>query len=179
MERTEQKAVVLEIMNQLVEHDSWCGETHIQKCAYLIQEGLGLPTQFEFVLYKFGPFSFDLRDLLGEMRADMLIDLRVRHSQYRPTLSPSHSGTRLLERHDSVVDPHKKTIALVTAKFGDCNVSELERIGTALHVRKESQRNLVQQARRLTELKPHVGYAAALEAVKEVDDFLNAGTQAC
>ena len=45
------------------------GGTHIQKAAYLLQELLGVPSGFKFVLYKHGPFSFELRDSLNRLEA--------------------------------------------------------------------------------------------------------------
>ncbi len=161
-------------MEGLRSQDSWCGETHIQKCVYLIQEALELPTGFEYMLYKYGPYSFDLRDLLGEMRADLLIDKEARPYPYGPTLKPSPSGLRLMGQYEATIAPHRDAIGRVADKFGKRGVSDLERIGTALYVTKEKELSPTERARQLTRLKPHVSYPAALAAVVEVDDFLSA-----
>ena len=172
MEKTEQTAIVLELMNALYSGGSWCGETHVQKCIYLVQEALGVPSEFEFVLYKYGPYSFDLHDLLGEMRGDLLIDRETRSLRYGPTLKPSASGTNFLRRHASANAPYQKAIQLASEQFGGRGVSELERIGTALYVTREGEKEPRARARRLISLKPHVRYEAALAAVEEVDRLL-------
>ncbi|MCL6557372.1 MAG: hypothetical protein K6U74_00970, partial [Firmicutes bacterium] len=58
------KALLLSLVKAMESQGSWCGETHIQKCSYFLQAMLGVPLGFEFILYKHGPFSFDLRDEL-------------------------------------------------------------------------------------------------------------------
>ena len=117
MEQTEQTAIVLGLVDALRSRHSWCGETHIQKCVYLVQEALQVPTEFEFVLYKYGPYSFDLHDLLGEMRADLLIDRETRPAPYGPTLKPSESGAKLLRGHASTTAPFKAATAMVAERY--------------------------------------------------------------
>ena len=172
MEQTKQAAIILKLMDELRSRRSWCGETHIQKCVYLGQEAFRLATKFEYVLYKYGPYSFDLRDLLGEMRADLLIDREARPYPYGPTLKPSPSGARLLKQYESDMAPYEQAIGLVADRFAQRGVSELEQIGTALFVTRWGQKRAAQRAKRLTQLKPHVSYEAALAAVNEVDDLL-------
>ena len=172
MEQTKQAAIVLELMDVLRSGGSWCGETHVQKCIYLVQEALQVPTQFEFVLYKYGPYSFDLHDLLGEMRADLLIDRETRPAPYGPTLKPSASGANLLRRHASTTAPYRAAVALVAERFGPRRVAELERIGTALYVTRLGAADPAERASRVVELKPHVSYDTALAAVEEVDRLL-------
>ena len=171
MDQTEQTAIVLKLMDSLGSRDSWCGETHIQKCIYLVQESLRATLGFEFVLYKHGPYSFDLHDLLGEMRADLLIDREPRPVPYGPTLKPSKSGIKLLKRHIATTAPYTTVIATVADKFGGRDTSDLERIGTAMYVTRLGDSDPSERARLITKLKPHVSYEAALKAVQEVDEF--------
>ena len=172
MEQTERTAIVLSLMDSLRSQGSWCGETHVQKCVYLIQEAFHVPSGFEFVLYKHGPYSFDLHDLLGEMRADLLIDRETRPAPYGPTLEPSESGAKLLRRHASTTAPHEEAIASVADKFGRRGVTDLERIGTAMYVTRMGDSDPGARARLISELKPHVVYEEARKAVKEVDELL-------
>ena len=67
MTRLEKVAVLLKLLEKLRENGSWCGETHLQKATYMCQQLLSLPTGFDYVLYKHGPFSFDLRGELGAL----------------------------------------------------------------------------------------------------------------
>ena len=68
MDPIKQKAIILKLLDSFKKHGSWCGETHIQKSAYCLKEIAGVPLDYEFILYKNGPFSFDLRDDLFFMQ---------------------------------------------------------------------------------------------------------------
>ena len=77
MERIKNITILLQLIESLRKNGSWCGETHIQKAIYSLQQLKGVPLNFNFVLYKHGPFSFDLRDELTAMRADGLIAFKI------------------------------------------------------------------------------------------------------
>ena len=73
------KTVLLtHLIEGLCERGNWCGETHVQKTAFFVQELMGVPMEFRFILYKHGPFSFDLRDELTALRANGLLGLEPR-----------------------------------------------------------------------------------------------------
>lgn len=87
MERLAREAVLLSLVEKLRQAGSWCGETHVQKATYFLQEVAGVPLGFPFILYKHGPFSFDLRDELTAMRADGFLTLEPR-DPYGASLGP-------------------------------------------------------------------------------------------
>jgi hypothetical protein len=60
MNRLQRAVVLLSLLERLKERGSWCGETHLQKSAYFLQDMLSAPLGFDFILYKHGPFAFDL-----------------------------------------------------------------------------------------------------------------------
>ena len=64
LDRVRNGVVITRLIETLRERGSWCGETHVQKAAFFLQELMEVPTRFHFILYKHGPFSFDLRDEL-------------------------------------------------------------------------------------------------------------------
>ena len=70
-------AVILKLIDSLWDKGKWCGQTHIQKAAYFLQEFFEVPLGFRFIMYKFAPFSFELRDELTALRADKFLTLRV------------------------------------------------------------------------------------------------------
>ena len=173
MDKPEQVAFVLNLMTALSEEESWCGETHIQKCFYLLQEALDVPTAFTFVLYKHGPYSFDLHDLLGEIRSAMMIEREVRPAPYGPTLRLSSSGNNWLKRNSQFTSRHQEEIGLVAQRYGEKGVAKLERIGTAMYVTLEhNDAPPSWRANEVTSLKPHVKFEDALEAVQDVDELL-------
>lgn len=170
MERLERAAVIAELIDRLHEHGSWCGETHVQKAMYLLQELTGHEVGFEFILYKHGPFSFDLRDELTAMRADYLLELEVYRPDYGPTLKPTSNLETLSRRYRQVVNAARPAIEFIGQRVGDKRVVELERLGTALYVRRKhrGEDDPSVLARKIVEIKPHISEREALDAVETV-----------
>jgi hypothetical protein len=95
MNRLDNASLIVALTEKLREHQSWAGETHLQKAAYILRRVLGVPLEFRFILYKHGPFSFDLRDEIGWMRANRLLEWEVRSNSYGPSLRAGHLSTTL------------------------------------------------------------------------------------
>ena len=174
MNRLQQDAVLLVLADELRKNGSWCGETHLQKATYCMQELLKVPTGFSFILYKHGPFSFDLRDELTAMRADGLLELRAQ-SPYGPSLVPTERSIQLRERFSKTVGRYEKQITFVAENLGGENVAGLEKLATALYVTLEGNLESVNaRARRIHDLKPHVSIDEASKAVQTVDAIAKA-----
>jgi uncharacterized protein YwgA len=176
MNETQAKVVLTALIESLRERGSWCGETHVQKNAYFLKELLGVPFEYDFILYKHGPFSFELRDELTGMRADGLLELEARPYPYGPSLVATDVSLSLEERFPKTLATYKDAIDFVTDHLGSQGVVPLERLATALMVTRETKEELTvdERARRLTALKPHVSIDAARRAVEEVDSMVAA-----
>lgn len=173
MERFAQQAILLRLLDIMKTKGSWCGETHVQKCAYFLKEGLRIPLDIEFILYKHGPFSFGLHELLGGMRGNYLIDVESR-SPYGASLIVSDPGRNLIERFPKATSRYEEQMSFVGEHLAGRSVADLERLGTALYVKLESPgASIPTRAGRLTELKPHVSAEQAEQAVREVDALLD------
>jgi uncharacterized protein YwgA len=168
MKRLQRDAVLLSLIKEMRARGSWCGETHIQKATYFLQELLGIPMGLEFILYKHGPFSFDLSDEITAMRADALIQYQTREP-YGPSLFPTEESQEFLLQYPKTLKNYAKEIQFVAEKIGTLGVAELERLATALYVtfNENGQRTSLED--RITELKPHIKIDEAREAVKNVD----------
>jgi uncharacterized protein YwgA len=171
MNRLQKAALLTELADCLARNGSWCGETHLQKATYFLQTLLEVPLGFDFILYKHGPYSFELGDELTALQADYLLEMRVKSSGYGPSLLPTDTSTGLRQRHPITVGKYARAIEFVAAAFGEKGVAQLERLSTALYVSHELRMTAAAEdrARRLNELKPHVTLEQAREAVKEVD----------
>jgi uncharacterized protein YwgA len=84
MNRLEKASILLSLTERLKEQGSWAGETHVQKATYILTKVLGVPLDFEFILYKHGPFSFDLRNELSALRAEGFMAWEIRGLRYGP-----------------------------------------------------------------------------------------------
>ncbi len=180
MNAKEQSALILDLAVQLRNHGSWTGETHVQKGAYLLQSLLGVPSGFEFVLYKHGPFSFDLRESLNQMEAERFIELREQSYPYGPTIVEGKAAGRLRASTD-VSQRYARPLAFIAGQLGSAKVADLERIATALYVTLERGIVPSERVRRLVALKPHIPVVEATAAFGRLEEIRaaahNAGLQ--
>jgi len=176
MKELQKASIVLTLGKRLRFHGSWTGETHVQKSIYVLQELLRVPTDFEFILYKHGPFSFDLRELLSSMEADNFIRWRPQYP-YGPSMEPAESADQLLRQFPAKPREYTDQIEFVARKLGSHRVAELERLATALYVSHERSRTARERAARICELKPHISVAEAQRAIAELDDLTHEAGQ--
>jgi len=171
MERLQKAAILIELADRLRREGSWCGHTHIQKATYFLQDLLGVPTGYEFILYKHGPYSFDLSEELASLRADYLIEFDHKSPGYGPGLVPTQTSAELRDRYPVTLAKHAREVEFIAHAFGSKGVAELERLATALYVTRElgDSSDAGARAGRLQELKPHVSPADALAAFQELD----------
>jgi hypothetical protein len=177
MASNDQLAVLLDLVVELRNHGSWTGETHVHKATYLLQELLGMPTGFKFVLYKHGPFSFDLRESLEQMEAGRLIELQEQPYPYGPKIAEGALAPRF-RACTQTAQQGKQGVAFISKELGNAGVAELERIATALFVTLDSEIAPEKRVQRLVQLKPHVQLEEAKEAFKRLQEIRNASIQA-
>jgi uncharacterized protein YwgA len=173
MTRNKRQAILAELAARLRRAGSWCGETHIQKAVYLSQELLGVRTGFEFVLYKHGPFSFDLRDALGQMRSEGMLSLEYRPHPYGPSFRvPDDQLVEIERRFPLTLKRFGKRIDFVATQLGPFKVSQLEQLATAMYVLRECPGEPPRvRSSRLRAIKPHVSDEDATWAVQLVDEM--------
>ena len=170
MTAKEKFAVLLQLAVELRKNGSWAGETHVQKATYFLQELLGVPTAFEFVLYKHGPFSFDLRESLNEMEAERLIELKEQRYPFGPKIAEGQAAPRLRASAPSAQN-FEKQIAFISHELSNAGVAELERIAMALFVTLDSAIKPADRAQKLVELKPHVTLPEAKTAFTKLEEI--------
>jgi len=170
MKRLQKAALLTALVEKLREAGSWCGETHVQKATYLLQELLDVPIGFNFIFYKHGPFSFDLRDELTAMRADGFLKLQTRAFPYGPSLVATERSGALQQLYRRTLDRYDKQLGFVAEKVGSKGVSDLEQLTTALYVTLEQLgRDTHERAKRIHELKPHVSVPESRATIEEFD----------
>lgn len=169
-------ARVLAMVQELRSHKSWSGETHLQKAMYFLDKRCGAPTGFDFVLYKHGPYSFDLHDTLSMLFAHCLLEHEI-SPPYGPRIRLTKTGERFLAQHDDLAAGVKPYIAQVAAWFGSKGVSDLEKLATALWVRQESPTaDDADLTERIHDIKPHITTEEARSALLSLDTFAPART---
>ena len=170
MNRMKRAVLLTRLIEELRRRASWCGETHIQKAAYFAQHLAEIPMGYDFILYKHGPFSFDLRDELTALRADGLLKLESQWL-YGARIVPTEQSKHIQSFYPKTLGKYGDRIEFVAGKLGDKGVVDLERLATALYVgaRWKDGASAGERARRVTDLKPHIASEDALDAVEEID----------
>lgn len=164
MSLEEQYSLVLLMMDALSKNGSWCGETHIQKNLFLLENLEEVHTNFAFVLYKHGPYSFELHDAIGDMSSLGFIQSKST-PPYGPKLLVTEKGSALWESHKKALPVTQ--VNKVAREFGSNTVQDLEKKATALLLlKKNSAENLDDIACELHTLKPHIPFQQAREAVQ-------------
>jgi uncharacterized protein YwgA len=150
MNKLQRASLILSLIKALRDRDSWCGETSIQKATYFLQELTGVVLDFDFVLYKYGPYCFDLTDELTAMRANSILALQIRDPRYGPCYVPGELSDALLRCYPKTASQFQREVNFVAEQLGSKGVAELERLATALYVQKKSSvnaRNIVEKRR--------------------------------
>lgn len=172
MKEEQNRAVLITLIDALRAKGSWCGETHIQKAAFFLKTLTGVPIDFDFILYKHGPYSFDLHDELSVMRGFGLVDLEVSYP-YGPRIANTDMGKNLMARFPKMPAQYQRQIRFIAEHLGDKGVVELERLATAYYVTLDHPGSGQDaRARAIVKLKPHINPEAAKLAVQAVDEFI-------
>ena len=165
MKRPDREDLICHLVNAMGEAGSWVGETQIQKSAMFLQELLNVPLGYQFVLYKHGPFSFDLRSELAEMRAGLRLGVEP-HLGYGPSFTLEKWGRVAMERPTEYVDE----IKFVAERISTEASRPVERISTAFFMtNKYPEMSAFEIANNINRLKPHISVNQALLAIKDAE----------
>ena len=173
MDRLRRAALLTRLIERLRRKGSWCGETHMQKATLFLQDLMHVPLGLDFILYKHGPFSFDLRDELTSLRADELIKLEPQRG-YGPRLATTDRSSYIQGLYSKTLEKYDDSISFVSEKLGNRGVTDLERLATALYVTQKliGALSIDERAAKLTALKPHIAQDEAVAAVMEIDQII-------
>jgi len=179
MNKLKRYAVVLLVIEELRRKGSCCGETHIQKTVYFLERLFEGVLDYQFILYKYGPFSFNLRDDLGIMESMGVIKV-VSQPSHSPKIIPSKLAKKVKELFPKTLTCVKEKVEFITDKLASKNVFELETLATSLYVESKLSNNSdLEKAQEITRLKPHVSLREASEKLKEVKQILEDANRLC
>ena len=167
MEVSDRTSLIVKLVKEMRANGSWAGETHIQKCMFFMQEMLQVPMGYDFVLYKHGAYSFELRTDLTSMRVDLQLDVEPRYP-YGPSFTLGQRG----DEYANPASEYDNAVHFVCQELAVMEVRELERLSTALFVKsREVGSDNNQVASRVAKLKPHIPAWSAQEAVEKINDL--------
>jgi uncharacterized protein YwgA len=168
MNDLQRSAIVATLVKECRIRKSFCGETMVQKSVFFLQELLGVPLGFDFQLYIYGPFSFELQRHLSSMMADDMI--AVRSLEYGSTFEPGEQVAYLEKHNATAIAEHHDAVDFVVEHLAGRGVKQLERLATALYFTVTTEGTSVEgRAAKIREVKPHITAEEAQKAVEEVD----------
>lgn len=178
MENNERNAVLVSLLQELRGYKGWGGETHMQKAAFFLERMMGVPLDFDFIIYRYGPFSFDLSEELASMVSDRSIRL-VPEPPYGPHLEPDERARQLQAQFGEKVATYKTAVEFVASELGNLGVAELEPLSTALFVTPATEDGPVadpntveERAAEVVRLKPHINKYKAKSSVRKIDELI-------
>jgi hypothetical protein len=174
MKRLQRVALLIALAGKVQERGGWCGEAHMQKAVYFLQELFSVPMGFDFILYKNSPFSFDLRDELTAMRADGILRIRQNPEYYGPSLEPTEVGIELKRLYPKTLDQYESQLRFVVEHLGARDATLIELLAAALYVAQQEHVLDDPEAwvQRVRKLKPHAGVDEAKSAVGIVAEMI-------
>ena len=160
--------LLLTVIESLHQHGSWTGKTHVQKAMFLLHAAKSMKVPFGFVLYKHGPYSFDIENELAVMKTYAAITSEPALEGYGVIICPGENASWPKERAP-LAPEEESAVERVCAFVRQKNVLQLEKIATAAWIRtQEGIQDSQRVAARLHELKPHVSLDDALQADSEL-----------
>jgi hypothetical protein len=149
------------------------GRTALMKYCYFLKELRGVPLNYHFTLYAYGPFDSNvLADLqYAESLHAVESELEVYSSGYGYKLKPGPKAEQLEERARDFISRYEDDIEAVVDTFGGKPASELEMLSTVVYVDREwaSIRKPVkmkQVVAEVCEVKPHLDKAQVLKGAR-------------
>ncbi len=167
MGQSERRALVCRLVKAMREAGSWTGETHIQKCLYFLQNLMNVPSGYDFILYKHGPYSFELQREMAVMGARFQLDLEPRYP-YGPSVILGPRG----ENDLGLVSQYDTSVEFIAKELSTEVVTSLERLSTAFLVQLRYPDLKAQDvALEINKIKPHIPIPQARESVEEIDEL--------
>jgi uncharacterized protein YwgA len=166
MKESQKLGLLSSIVRKLNEAGSWTGRMHIHKFVYFAQELLALPSDYDFILYQRGPYSFDLDTEIRSLRSIGAVEIRP-----RPPYGPSYSSTGLgevISRLSTVGGETDNRLTALARELGPKQAKELELLATTFYVLRKEHLSGPDVVKRVLSLKPQFLKEQAEEALKEV-----------
>lgn len=139
-------------------HGSWTGRIHIHKHLFITQVLNLAHPPFEYVLYDYGPYSFELDQEIVNLELFGLLSRSYPKAGYGPRYEPTPPGLALAQN----LGPHKgQAVERVAQHLGDKKSQDLELIATCLWFDyKEQVRSVNDIVTHVQQIKPKYAEAA-------------------
>lgn len=166
--------LIVELVRRLNESDSWTGSTHLQKCIFFFQYLFKVPMGYRFVIYHYGPFSFELDEELALLRIRGWLEISPEPGygvHYRP-------GKEAPNIESGTVCNHEDELNIVARLLGGLSVKQVELLATTYYVVNGldgRERDLNTAFQKIHQLKPHFKEGEIEEGYRQLEELIMAG----
>ena len=158
------------LLDALKGKNGWAGMVHLQKGCYIAQRMLGVPLDYKFIQYVYGPYAFDLSDEI------YLINDKFILSQGFPPVSYGVSYD-LYEDIEKYVEANrdnykfKDEINFIAGWFLKKKIGRLEKLAAAYMINeKYPDAGLEERIKKLVGWKPFMTEPEAISCFEDVEE---------
>ena len=125
-------AIMAAVIHQMSQARRDIGKIQLQKLLYFLQNGLGVPLDYRFVMHHYGPYSVQIEDNLSIVRAVGAAQVSVDPEGYGYHITPGETD---ITAWTELVRPHAESISRVVETLGGHDAARLELLATIHFVR--------------------------------------------
>ncbi len=151
------------------------GRTALMKFAYFLKELKGVPLDYRFTLYTYGPFDSRVLDDLSYAEAlEAVVGTLVHFSGgYGYEYSLGTKGDQLKERARDFLAEYEQEITAVVQEFGSKTAGELEMISTIVYIdrsakERESFHSMDELSKKVVGVKPYLDFEDVREETENL-----------
>lgn len=158
------------VIRYLVDRLGDINKTKVQKIMYFLQHAFGVPLDYSYTMYYFGPYSEELNNDLLDMKLQDHLDIKPSPDGYGYHVRP---GSEIIDSLDTKIEPYKGQLDDCLDKFRDFSALYLELLGTLYFV-KHSEDGLTEDeiVKKVKKLKPKFDESAIKEYYEKLESLV-------
>jgi hypothetical protein len=125
----------------LVSAQHRCTDLFVQRAVFLMQELLVIDARYRFSLYKLGPMSVELEDVLAGLRSDGLLTVSATMQPFGATYSITALGRNYIEQRSSAVRMELHRIASFVRCLDVICPGGMDQVATAAYLQTRSSQD--------------------------------------
>lgn len=167
-EKWDQYGLMAELALKLKDISPQFGKTVLQKIVYIMQEVYGVPSNYDYILYNYGPYSAELADDLSFLAT--MEGVKVEWSNNLGyEISSAKRTEHFIKRGQNFLENYATEINKVIERFGNMSAKGLELRSTIIYISKEDALDKDSLVSRVKEIKPFFSHEEIDQAYKELE----------
>lgn len=159
--------IIIELAKRLNGISPQFGKTALQKLIYLLTEIYGVPCDYEYSLYTYGPYSAELASNVDYVNALGGIEL-IDGLKGGYEIIVGEDAEHILSKAERFIKQYSDNIDQLIADFGSYSARDLELRTTLIYLSKNEVLSKEELARQLRDLKPYFSNSEINEVIDEL-----------